>query len=282
MCGIVGYIGKRNSLPILLEGLHRLEYRGYDSAGVALLDGNSIKTIKTPGKIKDLVKLLGNKKLHSTLGIAHTRWATHGAPNKINAHPHFSCHKNLALVHNGIIENYLTLKKELLKEGHQFNSQTDTEVVVHLIEKYYKNNLMQAFLKALNRLEGSFALALISRDNPQRLLFARLGSPLVLGLGKDENFIASDVAAILSHTNKVVYIKDFQAGEVERDRVRMFNLRGQSQKVKIEKIKWGIESAQKSGFPHFMLKEIHEQSTVLKQLSASGIKFDKKLIKILK
>ncbi len=282
MCGIVGYIGKRNSLPILLEGLHRLEYRGYDSAGVALLDGNSIKTIKTPGKIKDLVKLLGNKKLHSTLGIAHTRWATHGAPNKINAHPHFSCHKNLALVHNGIIENYLTLKNELLKEGHKFNSQTDTEVIVHLIEKYYKNNLMQAFLKALNRLEGSFALALISRDNPQRLLFARLGSPLVLGLGKDENFIASDVAAILSHTNEVVYIKDFHAGEVERDRVRMFNLRGQSQKVNIEKIKWGIESAQKSGFPHFMLKEIHEQSSVLKQLSASGIKFDKKLIKILK
>ncbi|MFH1621763.1 MAG: glutamine--fructose-6-phosphate transaminase (isomerizing) [Candidatus Omnitrophota bacterium] len=282
MCGIVGYIGKRNSLPILLEGLRRLEYRGYDSAGISVLKDNNIKTIKTSGKIKDLTKLIDNNKLHSTLGIAHTRWATHGAPNKINAHPHGDCSKNLTIVHNGIIENYLILKNELLKEGHKFISQTDTEVIVHLVEKYYTNNLMQAFLKALNRLEGSFALALISKDEPERLLFARLGSPLIVGLGQGENFVASDIPAILTHTNRIVYVKDFQAGEITRDRVRLFNLRGKTQAIRIEKVKWNIERAEKSGFAHFMLKEIHEQPAVLKQLASTGIKLDKKLIKILK
>jgi len=282
MCGIVGYIGKRNSVPILLEGLRHLEYRGYDSAGLSVLKDNNIQIIKTPGKIKDLAKLIDNNKLHSTIGIAHTRWATHGAPNKINAHPHRDCNKNLTIVHNGIIENYLGLKNELIKEGHKFVSQTDTEVIVHLIEKYNKNNLMQAFLKALNRLKGSFALALICKDEPGRLLFARLGSPLVVGIGRGENFLASDIPAILTHTNRVIYVKDFQAGEVTRDRTRLFNLRGQLQNIKIEKIKWDIESAQKSGFSHFMLKEIYEQPLVLKQLASAGIKLDKKLITILK
>ncbi|MFC1709293.1 glutamine--fructose-6-phosphate transaminase (isomerizing) [Candidatus Omnitrophota bacterium] len=273
MCGIVGYIGERNSLPILLEGLHKLEYRGYDSAGLAVLDKGAVRTVKTQGKVKDLTQCINQKRFPSTeLGIAHTRWATHGAPNKTNAHPHFDCNKNLAIVHNGIIENYLALKQELLKDGHKFVSQTDTEVVVHLIEKYYKHNLMQAFLKALNRLEGSFALALIAKDHPHKLLFARSGSPLIVGVGKDENFLASDVPAILSHTDKVIYLKDFQAGEIERNKIRIFDLRGKAQNFKIEKVSWDVENVQKSGYPHFMLKEIHEQPAALRRLACSGVK----------
>lgn len=283
MCGIVGYIGKKNSLPILLEGLQNLEYRGYDSAGVAIWDSDSIKVVKNAGKIKDLKNSIDRARLPSSeLGIAHTRWATHGAPTKINAHPHTDCDGNIVLVHNGIIENYLTLKNELIKEGHKFSSQTDTEVIVHLVEKYYQNNLMLAFLQALNRLEGSYAIALMAKDHPDKLLFARVGSPLIVGIGKGENFLASDVPAILAHTNQVVYVKDFQAGELERDKVRLFNLRGKAQNVKVEKIHWDIESAQKSGFPHFMLKEIHEQATVLKRLAASGVKLDQKLAGTLK
>ena len=283
MCGIVGYIGKQNSLPILLEGLQRLEYRGYDSAGVAILARQAVKVLKTAGKIKDLNNLVNRNRLPtSNLGIAHTRWATHGAPTKVNAHPHADCDKNIALVHNGIIENYLSLKKELIKEGHKFTSQTDTEVIVHLVEKYYQSNLMLAFLQALNRLEGSYAIALIAKDQPDKLLFARVGSPLVIGVGKDENFLASDVPALLPYTKRVVYIKDFQAGEIERDKIRLFNLRGKAQTIKVEKIHWDIKSAQKSGYPHFMLKEIHEQPAALKHLAVSGVKLDKKLQYILK
>lgn len=283
MCGIVGYIGNKNSLPILLEGLRRLEYRGYDSAGVAILNKNNISIVKTQGKIKDLTNLINEKNFsHQGLGIAHTRWATHGSPTKINAHPHVDCTKNLALVHNGIIENYSTLKNELLEGRHKFISQTDTEVIVHLMEKYYKDNLLQAFLKALSRLKGSFALAVLSKRHPDRLLFARCGSPLIVGVGKDENFVASDVPAILSSTNRVIYVKDYQAGELQKDSIRIFDFYKKVQTIKIEKVSWDLESAQKSGHPHFMLKEIHEQPTVLKQLASTGIKFDNKLTKVLK
>jgi glucosamine--fructose-6-phosphate aminotransferase (isomerizing) len=282
MCGIVGYIGKRESLPILLEGLRRLEYRGYDSAGVALLVDKGIQIVKTSGKIKDLENILAKEKIvSSNMGIAHTRWATHGAPTKVNAHPHTDCQNNFSIVHNGIIENFAALKKELIKGGHRFVSQTDTEVVSHLVEKYYQGDLRQAFLKALNRLEGSFALALLSGKHPDRLLFARLGSPLIVGVGKDENFLASDVPAILSHTNKVIYIKDQQAGEIRRDKLSLFDMRGKAQPIKMEKVLWDLESAQKSGFPHFMLKEIYEQPAVLKHLAYAGIKFDNKLRSIL-
>jgi glucosamine--fructose-6-phosphate aminotransferase (isomerizing) len=283
MCGIVGYIGKKESLLVLLEGLRRLEYRGYDSAGVALLKDKSINIIKTPGKIKDLDAILAREgTLSSNIGIAHTRWATHGAPTKPNAHPHTDCQSDFAIVHNGIIENFACLKKELSCEGHKFISDTDTEVVAHLVEKYYKGDLKQAFLKAVNKLEGSFALVLLSKNHPDRLLFARLGSPLIVGVGKGENFLASDVPAILSRTNKVIYIKDNQAGEIRRDAVSLFGLNGKTQPIKIEKVLWDIESAQKSGYAHFMLKEIHEQPQVLKHLAASGINFDSKLRSILK
>ena len=283
MCGIVGYIGKKDSLSVLLEGLRRLEYRGYDSAGVAVLGQDNIRIVKTPGKIKDLANLIEKKNISSKgLGIAHTRWATHGAPNKTNAHPHTDCHKNFSVVHNGIIENYLELKRELLKEGHRFVSQTDTEVIAHLVEKYYKKNLKEAFLKALNRLEGSFALVLIAKKLPDRLLFARSGSPLIIGVGKDENFVASDAPAILEHTDRIVYVKDKQAGELEKDRIRIFDLCGKTQNIKVEKVPRDVESAQKSGYPHFMLKEIHEQPSVLKQLASSDIKPNAKSLRILR
>ena len=283
MCGIVGYIGQKDSLPVLLEGLSRLEYRGYDSAGVALLENYKIRIVKTPGKIKDLTNLLAKEKLSgSDIGIAHTRWATHGAPTKPNAHPHTDCRSDFVVVHNGIIENFAALKKELIRSGHKFISETDTEVVAHLVEKYYKGDLKKAFLKTLNRLEGSFALVLMSKDHPDRLLFARLGSPLIVGVGKGENFLASDVPAILARTKKVIYLKDRQAGEIRRDKISLFDLRGKKQPVKVEKVLWDIESAQKSGYAHFMLKEIHEQPAVLKHLAAAGIKFDKRLTAILK
>lgn len=278
MCGIIGYIGKQKCVPILLEGLRRLEYRGYDSAGIAALDSSNIWVTKTPGKIQVLADCIKDKKpCLSTVGIAHTRWATHGAPTKVNAHPHFDCHNNFSVIHNGIIENYLTLKKELQNAGHKFNSQTDTEVIVHLVEKYYKGNLKEAFLKTLARLEGSFALALISVKDKGAMLFARLGSPLIVGVGKDENFVASDASAILAYTNKVIYLKDYQAGQLRRDRVDIFDLKGRLQKIKIEKVNWDIESVQKSGYHHFMLKEIHEQPVVLKRLVSSRIKFGQKL-----
>lgn len=285
MCGIVGYIGRQNSLPILLEGLQKLEYRGYDSAGLCVFVKDNIRVIKTQGKIRDLVSLVDRQRISAaTVGIAHTRWATHGAPTKPNAHPHTDCCKNFAVVHNGIIENYLILKDELLKKGHKFSSQTDTEVIVHLIEEYSRNrtDLRVAFLKAINRLQGSFALALISKKYPHRLLFARLGSPLVIGVGKGENFLASDVPAILGHTNRVIYLKDNLAGELSSDSVNIFNLGGKSQKIEIEKVSWDLESAQKSGYAHFMLKEIHEQPLVSKRLVSYEVKFDRKINQILK
>ncbi|MDD5004955.1 MAG: glutamine--fructose-6-phosphate transaminase (isomerizing) [Candidatus Omnitrophica bacterium] len=283
MCGIVGYIGNKDSLSVLLEGLRRLEYRGYDSSGVALLEKGNIRIVKTPGKIKDLDSLLRKEKIsQSVIGIAHTRWATHGAPTKLNAHPHTDCRNNFSIVHNGIIENFASLKKELVKQGHKFISETDTEVVAHLIEKYYKGDLKKAFLQALARLKGSFAIVLLSKKHPDRLLFARQGSPLIVGVGKNENFLASDVPAILSHTNRVIYVKDAQAGEIRKNKVSLFDIKGRPQPVKIEKVLWDLESAQKSGYAHFMLKEIHEQPQVLKHLSCAGIKFDKKLISILK
>jgi len=282
MCGIVGYIGKQDSIPILLEGLRRLEYRGYDSAGVVIAKKQGFDIVKTPGKIKDLSNLIKQKRLKkSSIGIAHTRWATHGAPTRINAHPHYDCKKQFCIVHNGIIENYLHLKGQLIGEGHKITSQTDTEIIVHLIEKFYRGDFRSAFLKAINKLEGSFAVAAVSSREKDTILFARRGSPLIVGVGKNENFLASDVPAILSHTNKVIYLKDDQAGELKSSGVKIFDLKGKTQKVKIEKVLWDVESAQKSGYSHYMLKEIHEQPDVCKKLVSVGIKFDKALQNIL-
>lgn len=271
MCGIVGYTGKREALPILISGLQRLEYRGYDSAGVAVLSDNGIDVRKIPGKIKDLIGLLKKHPLSSSnSGIAHTRWATHGAPNKVNAHPHVSCDGDISVVHNGIIENYLKLKESLIKEGHKFVSQTDTEVLAHLIEKYYKGDLKSAVIEALKKVEGSFALGVISVKEPGKIVAARQDSPLIIAEGKDGYFLASDVPAILEHCRKVVYLKDRQVAVLEKHGVAVFDLSNRRVKYKFDKVLMDAESAQKSGFEHFMLKEIFEQPGVLKKLLSAA------------
>jgi glucosamine--fructose-6-phosphate aminotransferase (isomerizing) len=276
MCGIVGYIGNKNALPVLLDGLKQLEYRGYDSAGVAVLSIGKIKVVKRSGKIKDLIGLTEKTKGldGSKSGIGHSRWATHGAPTNINAHPHQDCSGNIAVVHNGIIENFNDLKKQLTLEGHKFKSQTDTEVISHLVEKYYNGDLKDAVLKALKDLRGSFALGVISSNEPDRIIAARKESPLIVGIGEAENFIASDVPAILRHTKRVIYIDDGEIAVLTRDKVEVFDSEGTIRQKNIDIIKWNIESAQKSGFSHFMLKEIHEQPKVLKQIISFRIEGD--------
>src|SRR3989338_182646 len=230
MCGITGYVGKDEAAPILIKGLARLEYRGYDSAGIAVLEGHRIRALKMPGKIKELYKGLKKTRLNGTTGIAHTRWATHGIPNYINAHPHYDCRKAIALVHNGIIENCEELKAQLKKEGHKFLSETDTEVLPHLIEKYYKGVLEDAVRRALKDAKGSYAIAVIHKDEPGKLVGARCGSPLVVGIGTGENFLASDCPAIM-----------------DRD----------------------ISQAEKGGYAHFMLKEIYDQPRVVHEILSS-------------
>jgi len=275
MCGIVGYIGDRAALPILVEGLKRLEYRGYDSVGVAVISDKKILVRKRKGKIKDLEGSLKDKELSkSHIGISHNRWATHGMPTNINAHPHQDCSGAIAVVHNGIIENFSELKADLIKEGHVFKSQTDTEVISHLAEKYYKRDLKKAVLETVRDLKGSFALGVISRNEPDKIIAARKESPLIVGLGQGENFIASDVPAILKYTKKVIYLDDGEVAVLKKDSVTVFDSFGNTKEKKADTIKWSLDSAQKSGFPHFMLKEIFEQPKVLKEIISSRIKGD--------
>ncbi len=274
MCGIVGYIGEGEAQPILLSGLKRLEYRGYDSSGIALISPqkNSISIRKSPGKISALEKLVKSKPLSGLVGIAHTRWATHGAPTQANAHPHHDCSGSIAIVHNGIIENYESLKAQLIKEGHVFNSQTDTEVIVHLIEKFYKNiPLEDAVCKALKLLVGSFAIGIISSKEPNKLIGARLGSPLIVGVGKGENFLASDVPAVLGFTKEVVFLDENEVAILDKDNFKISNLDGKTVFKKTTHINWDIAQAEKAGFAHFMLKEINEQPKILEGLINSRI-----------
>jgi glucosamine--fructose-6-phosphate aminotransferase (isomerizing) len=264
MCGIVAYIGFRPALPILLEGLKRLEYRGYDSSGVSLLSSGKIKTFKAPGKIKELEKKLEKEKIDGFLGISHTRWATHGEPNEMNAHPHLSENGKISVVHNGIIENYAILKKKLLAEGVKFASETDTEVVAHWIAKHYKGSLSQAVLEALKHIEGTFGLAVICEDEPDVLVGARRGSPLVLGVGERESFLASDVSAIVGHTKKIVYLEDNDVVIVGREGFEIKNIKDKSVSREIQEVDADLEIAQKGDYKHFMLKEIFEQPEALK------------------
>jgi len=274
MCGIIGYVGKKGALDIILEGLTQLEYRGYDSAGVAILYGDKIKIAKRSGKIKDLISFIKDKTdlEDGRLGIGHSRWATHGAPTNINAHPHTDCSRNFAIVHNGIIENFDVIKNQLIKEGHTFKSETDTEVVAHLIEKYYKGDLGKAVLRTVKDLKGSFALGVISKYEPSRLIGFRRESPLIVGIGDSEKFIASDIPAILKYTKDVIYLDNDEMVDLTKDRVTVFSIDGKKLSKKIDKIKWSLSSAQKSGFPHFMLKEIFEQPEVLRQIISVFIK----------
>ncbi|MBN1163450.1 MAG: glutamine--fructose-6-phosphate transaminase (isomerizing) [Candidatus Krumholzibacteriota bacterium] len=266
MCGIIGYVGKSNNVgQILLEGLKRLEYRGYDSAGLAIVQDGNLVTEKTAGKIVKLMENLKGYDLSGHLGIAHTRWATHGEPNRINAHPHYDSNMNIALVHNGIIENYLTIKKSLEAEGHKFKSQTDTEVLAHLIEKFYDNrNLEDAVQKALEMVEGTYGLLVISKVEPYKIVGARNGSPVVIGVGDDEYLIASDVAAILKHTRQVIYLEDQQMVVATPDHFNTMTIENEYVEHEIQKIDWDLEMIEKGGFEHFMLKEIFEQPETIR------------------
>ncbi len=267
MCGIVAYIGEREAFPILIEGLRRLEYRGYDSAGIAVLNGG-VQVYKKKGKVQDLVDHIGDLKLDATSGIGHTRWATHGKPDDKNAHPHTSGNERLALVHNGIIENYATLKEALTKLGHRFNTDTDTEVLVHLIEEYQSRDsiaLEDAVHLAMNKVVGAYAMVVIDQDDPDKIVAARKSSPLLLGIGDDEFFIASDASPIISHTNKVVYLKDEELAVVNRDgSFSIKNIQNIPQNPEIKELDLKIEELEKGGYEHFMLKEVNQQAKTVK------------------
>lgn len=258
MCGIFGYIGEKRAIPFLIEGLKRLEYRGYDSAGVSVIEKGKLTTYKNKGRVLGLEQKTELAALSGTIGIAHTRWATHGEPSERNAHPHLDCKGEIAVVHNGIIENYGALKTLLEKEGHKLVSETDTEVISHLIEKFYQGNLEKAVGKALKFLEGTFGLAIISK-NEQKIIGARRGSPLVVGVGDNEMLLSSDIAAILSSTKKVVYLDENEMVILAKDKFSVKDLNGEEMNKDVQELKWDIDQIEKGGFKHFMLKEIFEQ-----------------------
>jgi glucosamine--fructose-6-phosphate aminotransferase (isomerizing) len=260
MCGIVGYTGHRRAQPILMESLKKLEYRGYDSAGIAV-QGNGIELHKDQGEIANLKKQL--PEIQGNVGIAHTRWATHGKPSKENAHPLTDCKKSIVLAHNGIVENYLELKEKLIEEGHKFVSETDTEIVVHLIEKYYEGDLEKAMLRTLKDVDGTYAFIAMNSKEKGKIVVARKESPLILGKGNDENFIASDIPALLKETNKVMQLHDGEVATITPKSVRVVNLEGQEIEREWETITWSVEDAEKGGFEHFMLKEIYETSETI-------------------
>ena len=260
MCGIVGYIGNDQAVPVLLQGLEKLEYRGYDSAGVAVFSEDGLKVVKSKGRLRVLSDLLdGGKALTGTLGIGHTRWATHGAPSDVNSHPQVSEGGRFAVVHNGIIENYLYLKQHLMRRGVQFVSETDTEVVAQMLEYYDKGDILETIEKVISKVEGSYALGIISADHPDRIYAVRKDSPLIIGIGESENFIASDIPAILSKTREICRLKDNEIAKLTRDSVKFYNADGEPVEKEIEHIEWDIEAAEKGGFEHFMMKEIFEQ-----------------------
>ncbi|HEX9128608.1 MAG TPA: glutamine--fructose-6-phosphate transaminase (isomerizing) [Gemmatimonadaceae bacterium] len=259
MCGIIGYIGMRGATPLLLEGLKRMEYRGYDSAGVAVMNGAGVETRKAAGKISQLERALAASPVEGDLGIGHTRWATHGVPNECNAHPHIDCKGEIAVVHNGIIENSGTLKKELIARGHKFVSETDTEVIAHLIEEAFDDNLEDAVIEALWQIEGTYGIAVVSSNDKNKIVAARKGSPLLIGLGEGEYYVASDVSAILAQTREVVYLDDGDVAVLTREGYTILNQRAQQLERGVSKIDWNLDQIERGGFDHFMLKEIFEQ-----------------------
>ena len=279
MCGIVGYIGKRDAYPVLIKGLKRLEYRGYDSAGVALIDKKRrLNVYKTKGKVSDLEAFVSQKDVSGTIGIAHTRWATHGEPCQANAHPHFSSSENLALIHNGIIENYATLKEKLQKKGFIFKSSTDTEVLVQLIEFFQLSNhldLLTAVQLALHEVIGAYAIAVLDKNNPDEIITARKSSPLVVGIGKDEFFLASDATPIVEYTDKVVYLQDGEIAVIRRDKtLEVVNLDNVLQNPEVRTVEMNLGQLEKRGYPHFMLKEIFEQPDCINDCMRGRINAD--------
>lgn len=273
MCGIVGYIGKNNAAPILLEGLSKLEYRGYDSAGIAVYNGKEIQVEKAKGRLKVLSdKTAGGKDVNGTVGIGHTRWATHGEPSDVNAHPHLSQSGRFAVVHNGIIENYIALKQRLESKGFKFVSETDTEVIAHLVEYYYKGDIMETMVKVIERVEGSYALGVLCVDNPDQFIAVRKASPLIVGLGEEESFVASDVTAILNHTRNIYYLEDDEIVVLNREGVKVFNTDLDEVQKEVFTVNWDVHAAEKGGYEHFMMKEIEEQPKALRDTISPRIK----------
>jgi glutamine---fructose-6-phosphate transaminase (isomerizing) len=272
MCGIVGYVGTQNAVPIILDGLKRLEYRGYDSAGLAVYCGDEqLEVRRAKGKLRNLEEAIRLNPVDGSFGIGHTRWATHGRPTEENAHPHRDCQGNIVVVHNGIVENYLSLKHQLQSEGHQFKTETDTEIIAHLVEKHFRGNLEDAVRAAVSQLTGVFALAVISREDPDKIVAARSGPPVVIGIGDNEYFVASDVPAILSHTRDMFFLADGDMAVLTREGVRLSDFHGRPVKRQVSHILWDPIMAEKGGYKHFMLKEIFEQPRAVRDTTLGRV-----------
>ncbi|MHB9946813.1 glutamine--fructose-6-phosphate transaminase (isomerizing) [Clostridium botulinum] len=280
MCGIVGYVGFRKASDVIVDGLSKLEYRGYDSAGIAINDGKEIEFQKYKGRLNVLSENLENKPMEGTIGIGHTRWATHGVPSDVNSHPHLNMDETIAVVHNGIIENYMEIKEWLVSEGVKFKSETDTEVIAHLVDHYYEGDLLQAVFKAIKKLRGAYALGVVCKDNPEQLVAVRKDSPLIVGIGENENFIASDVPAILKYTRDVYFLDNGEVVTLEKDKIKIYNEKEEKITKEPFHVMWDVEAASKGGYDHFMIKEINEQpngikETLVRRLDENGkIKLD--------
>lgn len=274
MCGIIGYVGPKNVVPVLLEGLKKLEYRGYDSAGIAVVNGHEIQIRRVEGKISSLEKSLQEDPLEGSYGLGHTRWATHGRPSEENAHPHRDCHGKLVVVHNGIIENYLSLKRELKDEGHIFRTETDTEVVAHLVEKYFDGCLEEAVQKAVKELEGAYAIAVLSTEDRGKIVAARLGPPTVVGMGEGEFLVSSDINPLLSYTQNIVFLEDEEIAVIDSEEAKFFDFNGKPLEKRAESISWSPLMVEKRGFKHFMLKEIFEQPQVVRDTLHGRLSLD--------
>ncbi|MDQ0190449.1 glutamine--fructose-6-phosphate transaminase (isomerizing) [Alicyclobacillus cycloheptanicus] len=264
MCGIVGYVGTRDVSQVVIGGLRKLEYRGYDSAGIATLDDGKLRVVKSVGRLANLEEKLLHEPVQGHLGIGHTRWATHGKPSDENAHPHQDCSRRFAIVHNGIVENYLALREELISKGHQFKSETDTEVVVHLIEELFNGDFLQTMVQVGKRLRGAYALVAMTKDAPGTIIAMRKASPLIVGLGQGENFVASDIPAILEYTRNVYVLEDGEMAVVKADGVQCYSLDGEPVSKEVYAVTWDAVAAERGGYPHFMLKEIHEQPKAIR------------------
>ena len=263
MCGIFGYVGPRDPVPIIMGGLRSLEYRGYDSAGIAIIEDSNLQVRRSSGKLRNLEELLSKQPLNGQFGLGHTRWATHGRPTEENAHPHRDCKGRIVVAHNGIIENYLSLKRKLVEEGHKFTTETDTEVIAHLIEKYFEGSLEQAVIKTLAQLKGLFAFTCVSADDPQKIVAVREGNPLIVGAVDGEGFVASDVPAMLPYTRSILFLDDHEVAVVARDGIRLLDRAGHSRQPQFQHITWDPIMAEKGGYKHFMLKEIYEQPVAI-------------------
>jgi glucosamine--fructose-6-phosphate aminotransferase (isomerizing) len=280
MCGIIGYIGQKEAIPILLNGLKKLEYRGYDSAGIAVFKDNKIRIVKCKGKVAKLENLLENSSPKGNIGLGHTRWATHGKPNNLNAHPHNGCNSEVVVVHNGIIENYISLRERLISEGHNFVSETDTEIFPHLIESNYQDDLTLAVKESIKEIEGSYAIGVISTRDPGKIVASRCGSPLIIGIGEGEMFLASDIPALLGYTKRVIFLEEREIATITKDRVEIMNSEGKILHKEVVNIDWNEEMTEKSGYKHFMLKEIFQETMVIRNNLEDRINLSTKTLEL--